>query len=110
MTYIEESVQRLRDLYLIKSPDDEGLRTESISFEWGKFMFFPGEGYGKSHEFYLTSKNGLESFHKDQLEKAIGEVLKLIPEESEDFTYISPDCAEFARQLRVALTSRFLTK
>lgn len=57
--------ERLRDLYLSKSPDDEGMWTKSISFNWGKFEFSPTTN--KQVEFYLTTKEGIEDFIRQEL-------------------------------------------
>lgn len=59
---------RLRDLYLTTTPDEEGLYTASISFNWGKFTFEPKD---KSVcEFYLATKDSIESFLRSEIETA----------------------------------------
>lgn len=59
---------RLRDLYLTTTPDEEGLYTASISFNWGKFTFEPKD---KSVcEFYLATKDSIESFLHSEIEAA----------------------------------------
>lgn len=57
--------ERLRDLYLTTTPDEEGLYTKSISFNWGKFEFDPKDK--EVNEFYLTTKNAIEEFIASEL-------------------------------------------
>lgn len=58
-TYLtkEEINNKLRDLYLVKSPDEKDMVTESITFTWGTFQ--PKQ---KNFEFYIATKNGIEDF------------------------------------------------
>lgn len=57
--------ERLRDLYLTTTPDENGLYTKSISFNWGKFEFDPKDK--EVNEFYLTTKNAIEEFIASEL-------------------------------------------
>jgi len=58
--------EKLRDLYLITVPDANDLFTKSITFNWGKFIYEPKEQHT---EFYLTTKESIESFIENLLEQ-----------------------------------------
>jgi hypothetical protein len=63
---MEDWKTRLRDLHLTSSPDEEGLHTRSITFNWGKFTF---EQTNKEKvEFYLTTREAIEEFIERELE------------------------------------------
>lgn len=62
----EKWKKKLRDLYLITVPDANGLFTKSITFNWGKFEYNPKD---KKTEFYLATKESIESFIENLLEQ-----------------------------------------
>jgi len=68
--------ERLRDLYLISSPDEDGLITDSILFEWARFSIEPRTK--NKIEFYLTTRESIEDFIRSTLSSYKQELVKVI--------------------------------
>lgn len=72
--------ERLRDLYLFESPDEDGLKTDSIEFNHGRLKFEQREN--TVAKFYFVSQEPLELFIEKTIEtekcKAVAESLKKV--------------------------------
>lgn len=68
----KEEVERLRELYLLETPDKDGMETQSISFNWGKFILEPKAAM----KFYLQSQGAIEEQQKSLALAMIDEMQK----------------------------------
>ena len=69
-------IEKIRELYLTTTPDEENLHTKSIAFSWGTFSFSP-TGNEKC-EFYLAPKKSIEEFLTRALTAQKEEFIKVV--------------------------------
>ncbi len=87
----EQWLERLRHLYLTKSPDDDGLHTGSITFNWCTFTLNPKE---KHISFYLVTQESLESFIRDEVVGSLAQQIEKFIDDNDDGMWAGRETAD----------------
>lgn len=66
-TIIEEEIERLRDLYLSESPDENGAVTTSTTFSWATFDITQKQ---EKIAYYLMTQEGIEESFTTAMQRA----------------------------------------